>query len=296
MILLTIPMKNRRHESQSLSALARAVTRLPRPRDYYNGRRCPHLDLPDNLLLFCRHSATELHDGSLQPHFHHRWILALPLRGRATVQVDERQFPLQPGTALLVPPLRLHQYRNVSRGKIDWLFVTFELPDRDAQAVKPEPGRLSPNARAYLGEIIRLWQHGDSTAETRARLAVHTALLLLALRRESAAPAASPPALLDRVNRWITAHQREPFVLANLAVGIGLSGSYLRALFRQQFGLSLGRYVCETRCRLAALRLREGGLTVTEIAAACGFSSVYSFSRTFKRVIGVPPSVLLELP
>jgi len=285
-------MTTRRHDSQSFTVLARAASRLPRPRDYYGGRRCPHLDLPDNLLLFCRHSTAELHDGSLQPHFHHRWVLVLPLRGRATVQVNERRFPLQPGMALLVPPLRLHQYRSVSRGKIDWLFATFELPDRDAQAATPELSRLTPNARQLVGEIINLWREGGVDAATSAQLAMRAALLLLSLRRDSVERVVAIPALLERVNQWIAQHQQAPFTLTDLAVGVGLSGSHLRALFRQQFGLSLGRYVRETRCRLAALRLREGKATVTETATAFGFRSVYTFSRTFKRVLGVPPSAM----
>jgi AraC-like DNA-binding protein/mannose-6-phosphate isomerase-like protein (cupin superfamily) len=299
--LLSLSMiMNRRNRLTTLSALTRAADRLVTPRDYYHGHRCPTLDWPDNILLFCRRSEVELQDGSLQPHFHHRWVLVVPLRGRGTVVVDESEFPLWPGRTLLVPPLRLHQYRSISPGLIHWLFLTFELPAADAGAAKPEPGRLAPAARRVLGEVLNLWPRTGLDPLHAARLAMQVALLLLSVRQTAPAPPtvvpAGPPAVLGRINEWLHAHRDGPVRLPELARGIGCSESHLRAVFRQHFGLSLGRYVRETRCRLAALRLQEGRLTVTEAAAACGFTSVYTFSRTFKRVLGVPPSTMRSRP
>lgn len=285
-----------RHRQPDLPALARTASRLPAPADYYHGCRAPALRIPNNILLFCRHSATELHDGSLQPHFHHRWVLVIPLAGVGTVLVDENQYRLRPGRTLLVSPLRLHRYRDVQAGKICWLFVTFEWPSVQAEAAVPELGVLSLAAQRHLSAVLRLWQEQPATPESAAELAAHTALLLLTVRRAAptaeSAPAALAADLLRKINDWLQTHREQPVVLAEMARGIGWSESHLRAVFRQQFGISLGRYVRETRCRQAALRLRDGGLTVTEAAAACGFSSVYTFSRTFKRVLGTTPSSL----
>ena len=269
---------------------------MPAPADYYHGCRAPALPIPDNILLFCRHSAAELHDGSLQPHFHHRWVLVIPLAGAGTVLVDENQYPLRPGQTLLIPPLRLHRYRDVEGGKICWLYVTFEWPGVEAEAAVPELGVLSPAAQRHLKAVLPLWRARPSEPVAAAELAAETALLLLTVRRTpptaAALPAAPAAELLHKINDWLQTHRAEPVVLARLARDIGCSESRLRALFRQHFGITLGRYVRETRCRQAALRLRDGGVTVTEVAAAFGFSSVYTFSRTFKRVLGFAPSTL----
>jgi AraC-like DNA-binding protein len=287
-------MKKHNHDGQSVESLARAAARLPEPRNYFGGRRHPHLELPDNVLLFFRGSAAELGAGSLQPNFHHRWVMVVSLQGAGTVRVDEREYRLTPGGTLLLPPLRLHGYRDVSKGALAWMFLTFELPDRDAQSAKPEMSRLTTEACVLLHDIVKAWQDDDAGDTVNARLSLWVALLLCMLRHETPARLTASPSLLERVNQWIAEHQREPFSLSDLAGGVGLSVSHLRALFRKQCGLSLGRYVRETRCRLAALRLREEMLTVSEVAAAYGFRSVYSFSRTFKRVLGVPPSQLTQ--
>jgi len=57
--------------------------------------------------------------------------------------------------------------------------------------------------------------------------------------------------------------------------------------------MSLGRYLTESRCRRAALLLKSGGVTVAEAADRSGFGSVYAFSRTFRKVMGVAPKSLL---
>ncbi|MEI6082688.1 MAG: AraC family transcriptional regulator [Verrucomicrobiota bacterium] len=286
----------RHNRKPTLPDLLRTIDRLVPPRDYSHGPPCPSFIVPDSIVLFCRRSVEELRDGSLQPHFHHRWVLVIPLQGRGRMVVDENDYPLRPGRTLLVPPLRLHQYRSITPGPIHWLFLTFELPTADAGAAPPQPGRLSLDGRRVLGEVLALWQPADLSSLRAARLAVLVALLLLSLRRVTPVPTvpapAGPAVVLRRINEWLHAHRDGPVHLAELARGIGCSESHLRAVFRQQFGLSLGRYVRETRCRSAALRLQEGRLTVTEAAAACGFTSVYTFSRTFKRVLGVPPSMM----
>jgi AraC-like DNA-binding protein len=255
------------------------------------------MDVPDNVLLFRRGSASELKDGTLQPHFHHRWVLIAPLRGSGSVLVDGASYPLRPGTMLLVPPLRLHRYEGVSRGKISWLFVTFELSAQDARSAKPVLGRLTRESRAILGDALHAWNSLDTSAAATARLATHVALLLLALRRtagterESREPGTTQD-LLARINAWLESHLESRARLGTMARALGVSESHLRALFRDRHGISLGRYARETRCRLAALHLQRGHRSITEVASACGFGSVYSFSRTFKRVLGTTPGAM----
>ncbi len=290
-------MKHRRFLDPSLARIAAEAYRLPVPADYFAGRRRPPVDVPDNILLFRRGSASELKDGTLQPHFHHRWVLIAALRGRGTVRVDGESHALGPGTMLLVPPLRLHRYEGVSRGMVCWLFITFELPAQDARSAKPTLGRLTRESRAFLAEALRAWNSGDASASVSARLAAQVALLLLALRRsggtdpESRRPSATHD-MLARINAWLASHMDSPARLATMARALGVSESHLRALFRDRHGISLGRYARETRCRLAALQLQRGDTSITEVAAACGFGSVYSFSRTFKRVLGITPGAM----
>jgi AraC-like DNA-binding protein len=48
--------------------------------------------------------------------------------------------------------------------------------------------------------------------------------------------------------------------------------------------------VRNTRIHRACGLLNGSDLGITEIADQCGFTSVYAFSRTFRKVVGKPPT------
>lgn len=272
--------------------MAVAAGRLAAPTDYFCGRRRPAIEIPDNILFFRRASAHELKDGTLQPHFHHRWVLIAALAGRGSVVADGISYRMAPGALLLLPPLRLHRYERIAKGTICWLFITFELTARDARSAMPTPGRLTRESLPLLHDALRAWGSGDVGPAASARLASCLALVLLSLRAPSEQRAALPSddhELVAKINAWLASHSATAARLQIIARDLGVSESHLRAIFRRRHGISVGRYVREARCRLAALELRAGRGSIADVAEACGFGSVYSFGRTFKRVLGVTP-------
>jgi AraC-like DNA-binding protein len=66
-----------------------------------------------------------------------------------------------------------------------------------------------------------------------------------------------------------------------------------RSKFSERFAalldVSPGRYLLQWRMRLAAAWLKSGDLTVAQMAAELGYESEASFSRAFKRFMGVSP-------
>lgn len=77
--------------------------------------------------------------------------------------------------------------------------------------------------------------------------------------------------------------------VGSLAAVAGISKSKFSERFVSLLGVSPGRYLLEWRMHLAAAWLKHGSLTVTEVAAELGYESEASFSRAFKRVMGISP-------
>ena len=69
-----------------------------------------------------------------------------------------------------------------------------------------------------------------------------------------------------------------------------MSPTHFTRSFRATFGETPHRYLQRRRIERAMALLRDPGLTVTEVALRVGFESLGTFSRTFRAVVGVPPS------
>lgn len=76
----------------------------------------------------------------------------------------------------------------------------------------------------------------------------------------------------------------------------GISTVYFRKLFQEIYGIPPMRYVHRLRTEKAQAMLRSGYATVSETAAAVGFSSIYHFSRAFKSAVGVSPARYMKSP
>ncbi len=75
-----------------------------------------------------------------------------------------------------------------------------------------------------------------------------------------------------------------------LASAAGVSDAYLRRLFKERYETSPKAYLQSLRLRHAKELLSLGFLSVGEIAAECGYASIYHFCRAFKSEIGMTPT------
>lgn len=95
------------------------------------------------------------------------------------------------------------------------------------------------------------------------------------------------------VGRALACMHREPefgWTLKELARRAATSRSVLDERFRRLLGQAPMSYLMAWRFQLAARQLRETKVTMAEIAGTVGYASDASFSRAFKRHVGVSPS------
>ena len=95
--------------------------------------------------------------------------------------------------------------------------------------------------------------------------------------------------ILEKINAYVRQHLKEAATIGDLAQELGYSVSHLRAVFRNQLGVSLGKYIRESRLSEAASLLQSTSKNVSEVVEECGFKSSFAFSRAFKKAYGVAP-------
>lgn len=98
--------------------------------------------------------------------------------------------------------------------------------------------------------------------------------------------------LFVRMKEELERRYSEPLQIHELAVRYGISSSYVRSLFQQYLHKSPKGYLSEIRYEHAKKQLLYTRLTLKEIAAACGYSDEFHFSKAFKQLSGQPPSAM----
>jgi len=103
--------------------------------------------------------------------------------------------------------------------------------------------------------------------------------------------ASVPPArYLLRAKDMADARYFEPLTVADLARSARLSPAHFSREFRQTFGESPHQYLLTRRLERAATLLRTTDWSVARICFAVGLQSVGSFTTSFRRMFGVPPT------
>ncbi|MFH7001798.1 helix-turn-helix domain-containing protein [Flavobacterium bizetiae] len=80
-----------------------------------------------------------------------------------------------------------------------------------------------------------------------------------------------------------------PPVINDLAIAANMSPTKLKNLFKQIFGNSIFNYYQEFRMKEAAILLKQGNLSVSDVGYKLGFTNLSHFSKVFATHTGVKP-------
>lgn len=88
---------------------------------------------------------------------------------------------------------------------------------------------------------------------------------------------------------WLAADLPRDIHLPGLAALLNLSYERFRKVFRDHVGVSPGEYRIRRRIDAARALIAHGGLTNKEVAFRLGYPDPFTFSKQFKRYVGVSP-------
>jgi AraC family transcriptional regulator len=88
-------------------------------------------------------------------------------------------------------------------------------------------------------------------------------------------------------------HIGEPITIKELSRKVAINECYLKKGFKELFGTTIFDFYQSQRMEHAKYLLYEKGLSVTEVSALLGYSSISHFSTAFKKHTGLKPCELL---
>lgn len=231
--------------------------------------------------------------------------------GSGTSYTDGQPVPLRAGDVLINSPEHLHAIEADEQDILRYNFMGFRFNDRaDARYRRlieqyEAPWKLSETEGDLLFPFMRCMDEFYSQTDYSTDMIRNYCeqIVVLAVRRalSSDADRAHPEkfrsagAAVYRVIRYVEDNLYQLGSIQEIADTLGYSYTYLSHLFKERTGTTLQNYIAYKKIETAVQLLRYGDLSATQIAGMLGYESVQSFSKSFRRVMGVTPTHYLGI-
>jgi AraC-like DNA-binding protein len=243
----------------------------------------------------------EYYDHEFSPHWHDAYTVPVIEAGAECYDYRGAHHVAEAGSVPVINPGEVHTgARAVDAG---WRYRVFYLPVPFVESLARDMSGRQASSPWFPDDIIRdpdlarrlvvahrlLESGADPLAAELALVdAVTTLLGRHALARPDIARLAADANRVRTMQSRLADDLLEPVTLAELAQTVGLSTFHAARLFTRETGLAPHAWRNQMRIVRALPALRAGA-SVTEVAAASGFTDQSHFTRHFKRTFGVPP-------
>ncbi len=102
--------------------------------------------------------------------------------------------------------------------------------------------------------------------------------------------------VIQNAIEFICKNYSSRITLGSTAEFVNMSPTYFSKKFKRETGVGFKEYLCKYRLREAERMLKSDGfISITDVAARCGFSDSNYFATAFKSEYGVPPNKFRHL-
>ena len=232
--------------------------------------------------------------GSVIPHFHDFYEIEYVIAGSGTCTVNGRQIPCADGTLVFLTPV---DYHSVQTDGAEVFNVMFSEQLVDLQRLEPflrasaskviviEP-QQRPFFEMIFGEIVKSEENAAYVS------ALMDCLLLKLAQLYPKDDGGSADDAVSRIHLYIIHHYRERITLERVAAHVGLTPSYVSALFKNEMKIGFKSYLNSLRLEYAGKLLQYTERSVKQICAESGFEDVPNFIKRFKAYYGVTPTAM----
>ncbi|MDJ0706243.1 MAG: AraC family transcriptional regulator [Leptolyngbyaceae cyanobacterium MO_188.B28] len=93
---------------------------------------------------------------------------------------------------------------------------------------------------------------------------------------------------------YIDEYLHQDLSINKVAAIVQMSQYHFSRLFKQRMGITLHQYILQRRIERAKYLLKHSELSIADIALNVGFCDQSHLTRTFKRIVGLPPKKFLK--
>lgn len=215
------------------------------------------------------------------------WAVVIKYEGETFYYSNGKAFQSDANHLVLLPKGCSYEWICTRAGR-------FSVIEFDCEATYPEPIPFSvPNSDKILKMFKKLEykrnMKGTAVGIESIRDTYSIILALLQNEQDLYLPSDKKDKIAPAIE-YISQNYNKKITNAMLAATSGLSTVYFRKLFTGAVGVSPIVYAHNLRIEKAKEILKSDYSNLTDVALSLGYSSLYDFSRAFKKHVGVSPS------
>ncbi|MFP4511171.1 MAG: AraC family transcriptional regulator [Spirochaetaceae bacterium] len=232
------------------------------------------------------------------------YLLHLVLSGSGRLRVGSEYYTLRSRECFLIRPHQDHAYQADASSPWEYLWLGFAgvtdevlrdiygIPE-NAPAFKPaSPARLEFHMRRILAAL----GSGNPLEQLYSRALGVLALGCLGERTGVGTQGSQTPDYVEEAVSYIESQYAQLGNAQSVAEYVGLDRSYFSKIFQERTGISVARFLAETRMSHAKRLLVDTDYKIKAISTMVGYENYQSFERRFTAVVGMSPSAFRNRP
>lgn len=226
-------------------------------------------------------------------HRHNFSQVIIPIQGSLRIAIEGDWGDVVTGQVAIVPPEHVHDFEGRYGGRylvVDWYLDQPEEPAfRRLLGLAPRlKFSVSPFWRRFFDLVSQEMLTGAQAKCDFANM-IRAGLQMI----DSTAPVQNLPRNVERIHQMAEtygAHGRDHRAIPDLARENAMSQSRFYDHFREQTGQSPKQFMISRVLEQAQARLINSSDSITTIATSLGYENPNSFTRIFRRHVGMTPT------
>ena len=228
-------------------------------------------------------------DFSFPSHLHDSFELIIVTKGEMNVTVDGMCYILSENQSLLVFPNQLHELETKNTSSH---FLCIFSPTLVRTFSKMCNGKV-PECNKFHADILyidRLKRLRESYDTLEVKGVLYSICAEFNRSAKYVDQHTSHDGLLARIFKFVEENYKSDCTLRSLSSYTSYNYVYLSRFFKQCTKTTFIDYVNRYRIDEACYLLKNSELSILQIAYECGFDSLRSFNRNFKKIMNITPS------
>ena len=243
--------------------------------------------------IACYHFVYETNLQNLtQPFLKPYCIAYLAFRGEGTYMADGVRYRLSPGTLFFALPGQSHEILSEG-GDFTYMYIAFGGEDAETLLQSFQVRRENAVFEGFT-HLVDFWLSAIRriSAENAAALTESVLLYTLSfLGEDSAGKNRLNVPRFESILDYLHRNFADPEISIRKVADIFFyNEKYLSSLFLKNTGVKFTAYLTNLRMEHAVKRIRSGEVSVSRLAAECGFADPLYFSKVFRKHTGYTPS------